>query len=222
MVAPRTKKEVQSLNGELAALSSTNVSYLFTNIFKISGETLNVYLAAGAEEISSVLIAERDGTHMPVYFVSKVLQHGEVNYNPVEKLVYALVHTARRLRRYFQAHHILVLTDSPIKSEISGRMAKWAIELGELEISYTPRNAIKGQILADFMIEFINPGPSTSTDETTPHAVTWELFTDRTSSSEGVGAGLILTNPNGEEHTYALRFAFPVSNNEAEYETLLS
>ncbi|XP_071704639.1 uncharacterized protein [Rutidosis leptorrhynchoides] len=132
------------------------------------GETLTVYLAVGAEAISAVLVVERDGTHMQVYFVSKVLQHGEVNYNPVEKLVYALVHTARRLRRYFQAHHILVLS----KPEISGRMAKWAIELGEQEIIYAP---------------------------------------------QGAGA-----NPNGEEHTYTLRFAFPISNNEVEYEALLS
>ncbi|XP_071713265.1 uncharacterized protein [Rutidosis leptorrhynchoides] len=200
------------------SVDGTNVSYLFTNIFKISGETLTVYLAAGAKAISSVLIAERDGNQMPVYFVSKVLQHGEVNYNPMKKFVYALVHTTRRLRRYFQAHHILVLS----KPEISGRMAKWAIEPGECEISYAQRNAIKGQILADFMIEFINLGPSTPIDEMAPHAVTWELFTDGASSSEGAGAGLILTNPDGEEHIYAICFAFPISNNEFEYEVLLS
>ncbi|XP_071728874.1 uncharacterized protein [Rutidosis leptorrhynchoides] len=191
------------------------------------GETLIVYLAAGTEVISSVLVAERDRNQMPVYFVSKVLQHGEVNYKPVEKLVYALVHTARRLRRYFQAHHILVLTDTPIKHvlrrpEISGRMAKWAIELGEHEISYAPRNAIKGQIMADFMVEFINSGSPTTANITAPQTVTWDLYTDGTSSADEAGDGLILTSPDGEEHTYALRFAFSVSNNEAEYEVLLS
>ncbi|XP_071689051.1 uncharacterized protein [Rutidosis leptorrhynchoides] len=191
----------------------TDITYLFTDVPKISRETLTVYLAAGAEVISSVLIAERDRTQMPVYFVSKVLQHGEVNYNSVEKLVYALVHTARRLRRYFQAHHILVLTDTPIKQvlskpEISGRMAKWAIELGEYEISYAPRNAIKG--------------PPPAANETAPQTVTWEHYTDRASSSDGACAGLILRSLDGEEHPYTLRFAFSVSNNEAEYEVLLS
>ncbi|XP_071727947.1 uncharacterized protein [Rutidosis leptorrhynchoides] len=77
--------------------------------------------------------------------------------------------------------------------------------------------------MADFMLEFINSGPLPAVNETAPQTVTWELFTDGASSSDdGAGAGLILTSPDGEEHTYALRFAFHVSNNEAEYEALLS
>ncbi|XP_071737512.1 uncharacterized protein [Rutidosis leptorrhynchoides] len=50
----------------------------------------------------------------------------------------------------------------------------------------------------------------------------WELHTDGASSEEGVGAGFVLTNPEGEEHTYALKFCFYASNNEAEYEAFLS
>ncbi|XP_071700196.1 uncharacterized protein [Rutidosis leptorrhynchoides] len=187
----------------------------------LSGQTLTIYLAAGTEAISSVLIVERGGTQMPVYFVSKVLQHGEVNYKPIEKLIFALFHTARRLRRYFQAHPMLVLTDSPIKQvlskpEVSGRLAKWAIELGEHEIHYAPCTAVKGQIMADFMVEFICAAPPEPVVEEVPNTVTWELFTDR------AGACLILIGPDGEEHTYALCFEFPTSNNEAEYEALLS
>lgn len=55
-----------------------------------------------------------------------------------------------------------------------------------------------------------------------PPKETWELYTDGAASSEGSGAGLILTSPTGEEHTYALRFDFPASNNESEYEALLA
>ncbi|XP_071740889.1 uncharacterized protein [Rutidosis leptorrhynchoides] len=50
----------------------------------------------------------------------------------------------------------------------------------------------------------------------------WDLFTDRASCAEGAGAGLVLASPSGEEHTYALRFNFDVTNNEAEYEALLA
>lgn len=49
----------------------------------------------------------------------------------------------------------------------------------------------------------------------------WTLYTDGASNREGSGAGLILTNPEGEEVTYSLRFDFHTSNNEAEYEVLL-
>ncbi|XP_071688336.1 uncharacterized protein [Rutidosis leptorrhynchoides] len=50
----------------------------------------------------------------------------------------------------------------------------------------------------------------------------WELYTDVTTSSEGAGARLILTGLHQEDHTYALRFSFKVTNNEAEYEALLA
>ncbi|GJX16871.1 reverse transcriptase domain-containing protein [Tanacetum coccineum] len=50
----------------------------------------------------------------------------------------------------------------------------------------------------------------------------WKLFTDRASSSDGSGAGLMLVNPKGKEYTYALIFEFETTNNEAEYEALLA
>ncbi|GJU88528.1 reverse transcriptase domain-containing protein [Tanacetum coccineum] len=50
----------------------------------------------------------------------------------------------------------------------------------------------------------------------------WTLFTDGSSYADGSGAGLILTNPEGIEFTYALRFRFDATNNEAEYEALIA
>ncbi|XP_071688148.1 uncharacterized protein [Rutidosis leptorrhynchoides] len=147
----------------------------------------------------------------------------------MEKLIYALVHTARRLRRYFQAHPIQVLTDQPIKHvltrpEIFGRMAKWAIELGEHEISFIPRHSVKGQVIADFLVELpfdmIKQGETPVTRRDMDEF--WELYTDGASSEEGAGIGLLLISPNGEEITYAIRLKFAASNNEAEYEALLA
>ncbi|GJT38717.1 reverse transcriptase domain-containing protein [Tanacetum coccineum] len=50
----------------------------------------------------------------------------------------------------------------------------------------------------------------------------WRLYTDRASNSDGSGAGLMLIDPEGKEYTYALRFEFEITNNEAEYEALLA
>nr|GFA24788.1 reverse transcriptase domain-containing protein [Tanacetum cinerariifolium] len=50
----------------------------------------------------------------------------------------------------------------------------------------------------------------------------WTMFTDGSSCVDGTGAVLILTNPEGVEFTYALRFQFAASNNEAEYEALVA
>ncbi|GJZ28309.1 reverse transcriptase domain-containing protein [Tanacetum coccineum] len=144
----------------------------------------------------------------------------------MEKLILALVFAAKRLRRYFQAHPVAVITDQPIKQVISkpdasGRLQKWSVLLGEHNISYRPRTAVKGQILADFLIE------KPETDIVLPQSEVnlpepWILFTDGSSCVDGSGAGLILTNPEGMEFTYALRFEFTATNNEAEYEALLA
>ncbi|GJY29743.1 reverse transcriptase domain-containing protein [Tanacetum coccineum] len=84
-----------------------------------------------------------------------------------------------------------------------------------------PRTAVKGQILADFLIE------KPETDAVLPQSEVklqepWILFTDGSSCVDGSGAGLILTNPEGMEFTYALRFEFTATNNEAEYEALIA
>ena len=77
----------------------------------------------------------------------------------MEKLAFALVTAAQKLKPYFQAHTIIVLTDQPLKRAMSspetvGRMALWAIELSEFDIQYRPRTAMKGQAVADFVAEY--------------------------------------------------------------------
>lgn len=98
-----------------------------------------------------------------MYFVSRGLQGPELNYPALEKLVLALIYVARRLRRYFQAHQIKVLTNCPIKQillkpETSGRLAKWTIELDEHDINYRLRRSIKGKALAHFLLEIPEGG----------------------------------------------------------------
>ncbi|GJS23557.1 reverse transcriptase domain-containing protein [Tanacetum coccineum] len=127
-------------------------------------EELIVYLSASHGAISAVLMTERGTVQTPVYFVSRALQGPKLNYTPMEKLVLALVFAAKRLRRYFQAHPIAVITDQPIKQIISrpnvaGRLQKWSVVLGEHNIMYRPRTSVKGQILADFLVEKSDEAP---------------------------------------------------------------
>ncbi|GKB09016.1 reverse transcriptase domain-containing protein [Tanacetum coccineum] len=93
--------------------------------------------------------------------------------------------------------------------------------LGEHNITYRPRTCVKRQILADFLVEKLNEAPpDTSVVEISQEP--WTLFTDGSSCVDRSGAGLILTSPEGTEFTYALRFQFTASNNEAEYEALIA
>ncbi|GJR60517.1 reverse transcriptase domain-containing protein [Tanacetum coccineum] len=102
-------------------------------------------------------------------------------------------------------------------------MLKWKFELEGYDIQYRPRTAIKGQILADFIVERPeeeSPDELMAEPEVLPEP--WTLFTDGSSCVDGSGAGLILTNPEGAEFTYAMRFRFDATNNEAEYEALIA
>ncbi|XP_027158424.1 uncharacterized protein LOC113760048 [Coffea eugenioides] len=193
------------------------------------GETLLLYLSACNEVVSAVLARKDKGAQRPIYYVSRALYGLKTLYTPAEKLVLTLVHAARKLRPYFQAHSIVVVTNQPLrqiltKPEVSGRMTKWAVELAEHDIGYQPRTVIKAQALADFLAE--GAGSSVTELSSPPEEVRpeepWVLFVDGTSSKEGSGAGLLLISPTEEELTYALRFDFLASNNEAEYETLLT
>ncbi|XP_071741277.1 uncharacterized protein [Rutidosis leptorrhynchoides] len=112
-----------------------------------------------------------------------------------------------------------------MKPEKLGRMAIWAIKLGEHEIEFQIRHSIKGQVLADFIAETIGEEMGTTSIQVITPAnelEEWKLFTDGASSSEGSGVGLMLISPEGKEYTYTLRFKFSTTNNEAEYEALLA
>ncbi|GKE52719.1 reverse transcriptase domain-containing protein [Tanacetum coccineum] len=114
------------------------------------------------------------------------------------------------------------------RTEALGKLAKYAVEIGTYKISFIPRNAVKGQVLVDFLSDapdgeredeyFRSPEVSLGIDDTEA----WTLYTDGAASSKGSGAGLVLTGPSGVEYAYALRLTFASTNNEAEYEALLA
>ncbi|XP_065050213.1 uncharacterized protein LOC135680155 [Musa acuminata AAA Group] len=187
------------------------------------GEKLSVYLAASPHAVSSVLVKENSGEQLPVYYVSHVLNGPEERYPPIEKLALALILSARKLRPYFQAHPVEVVTDQSLRQVLSkfdvvGWLLKWAVELGEHDIQYMPRTAIKAQSMADFIAELTQIG-----DESLGQPPeTWVLHVDGSANSKGASAGLVLYAPDGRSFKRSLRFGFRATNNEAKYEALLA
>jgi len=172
--------------------------------------------------INLVLVQRHDQVQRPIYFVSKVLQGLEARYQVIEKATLVVVFSARRVRHYFQSFTVVVMTDLPIrkvlqKSDVAGRMVRWAVELSEFDVQYETRGPIKGQIYADFVAE-ISPGNEQSEEEI---SFRWVLSVDGSSNQQGSGAGIILEVPNGLWIAQALRFAFKASNNQVEYEALI-
>ena len=109
--------------------------------------------------ISATLFKEDEHKKQrPIFFISKSLSEAKTRYTRLEQAALALRVAAKKLRPYFQAHSITILTNLPLRSTIhkpnlSRRMARWAIEPSEFGIQYKPRLAFKGQVLAEFLAE---------------------------------------------------------------------
>jgi hypothetical protein len=116
-------------------------------------EPLYLYITAGAEAVSMVLVVERTAqedqepegsgpatgvrtVQKPFYYVSEVLHEAKARYLEMHKLQYVVLVASRKLRHYFQAHRVVVVTSFPLRailhnSNAIGNIAKWAAELAE-------------------------------------------------------------------------------------------
>ncbi|XP_057775283.1 uncharacterized protein LOC130994259 [Salvia miltiorrhiza] len=182
----------------------------------VPGETLYLYIAVGEESVSSVLIREEGSHQRPIYFVSRLIQGLELNYSEIEKAALAVMVTARKLRPYFLSHQVVVRTALPFRQvlgrpDLSGRKVKWAVELGEYDVEYEPRMAIKAQALANFI------------QDTTRRPVQefWIAFVDGSVTKEGCGIGVYIISPTLEVYQFAIKFTCRMSKNEAEYEAVV-
>ena len=139
----------------------------------------------------------------------------------MEKLAFTLVTAARKLKPYFQAHTIIVLTDQPLKKAMSSldatkRMALWVIKLSEFDIRYHLRTTIKGQVVADFIVEY------TQVEGKGVEGLgQWSIHTDVSLNQHAGGAGVVIQTPDGDKIECMIRLDFPTTNNETEYEALV-
>lgn len=173
----------------------------------VPGETLFLYIAVSQSAVSAVLLREQDKIQQPVYFVSHALTGAETRYPMIEKAAYAVITAARRLRPYFDAHPITVLTDLPLEKSLErienfGRLTNWALELTGFGITLQPRTTIKAQALADFLAECSNY------EEHTTQSDPWTVYTDGFSTDTGSGAGVVLLSSEKDVIEYALKFQF--------------
>uniref|UniRef100_A0A2N9ERC7 RNA-directed DNA polymerase n=1 Tax=Fagus sylvatica TaxID=28930 RepID=A0A2N9ERC7_FAGSY len=210
MQPPKTTKEVQRLMGRVAALNrfmsrstdkclpffkTLKKAFVWTDECQQAFEELKRYLTE-----PPLLSPSKQGEELYL----RALRGAEERYPPMEKLAFALVTAARKLRPYFQAHTIVLLTNHPLrkamnKPDAAGRLVQWSVELSEFDIDYRPRTAIKAQALADFIAEF------TSKDDEPTEEVKQTSKVDE-----------------GDTIKHAVRLQYLTTNNEAEYEALLA
>jgi ribonuclease HI len=191
-----------------------------------------------AQTEGSSLAGKVKTVHKLVYYISEVLHEAKARYPETHRLLYAILVASRKLRHYFQAHKIVVVTSYPLRAILhnfnaTGNIAKWAAELAGFQLDFQPRHAIKSQILADFVAEWI-PAPSilgglgNGSDPPPPDARApvftgphWTLFFDGSARNKKAGAGVVLIDPSGEQVKYMVLLNFEATNNMVEYETLI-
>ena len=133
----------------------------------------------------------------------------------MEKLAFALVMASRKLRHYFQAIVINVLTNHTLKKAMNnlkavGRLIQWAIELSKFDVRYQPRSTIKSQVLVDFIAKFTpDQGELDKVDETQRRVVN----VDGSSMLYIGGIRVILKSLEGDKLKYATRLQYQTTNN---------
>jgi hypothetical protein len=127
---------------------------------------------------------------------------------------------SRKLHHYFQSHKINVVSSFPLgeilrSRDTVGRIVKWSVKLGEFDLEFCPRQAIKSQILTDFVAEWTEtqqPPPAEKSEH-------WKMYFDGSLNLEG--AGVLFISPQGDHLKYVLQIHYKASNNGAEYEALI-
>jgi hypothetical protein len=146
-------------------------------------------------------------------------------YTFIEKLCLSLYYLFTKLHCYLLTSFCTIVCQHDIikcmlqKPILSGRLGKWAYALVEYDLGYAPHKAMKGQVVADFIIEHIM-----EMDEVLclSEAGPWVMFFDGSVCNQGQGVGCFIKSPNGMEHELAIRLEFECTNNQAEYKALLS
>jgi hypothetical protein len=213
--------------------SPQNLKALLTNapilVPPAPGEALLIYVAATTPVVSAAIVVERreEGhallVQRPVYFINEVLSETKIRYPQIQKLLYEVILKRRKLRHYLESHPVTVVSSFPLGEiiqcrEASGRIAKWVVELMGETLSFAPRKAIKSQVLADFLAEWVDTQLPTAPIQ----AELWTMYFDGSLMKTEASAGLLFISPLGKHVRYVIRLHFPASNNVAEYEALVN
>jgi hypothetical protein len=190
-----------------------------------ANQGFRLYVAVQEHVIGSVLTQEEDGKEFSAAYLSRRLMGAESRYAFIEKMCLSLYYACTKLRWYLLMSPCTVVCQHDVlkcmlqRHILSGRIGKWAYALIEYDLRYEPLRAMKGQVIADFIVDHgVNIGDEVCLVE----AGCWTLFINGSVCGRGQGIGYIIISPHGLEQEFATQLEFACMNNQAEYESLLS
>jgi ribonuclease HI len=171
-----------------------------------------------------VLMQKHAGKEFVVAFLSGRMIDAETRYTRIEKLCLSLYYACSKFRHYILSSLCVVTCQHDVvrhmiqKLILRRRMGKWVYALIEYELTYEQLRAVKGQIMADFIVDH-----NIEIDDVSLVAVNpWQLFFDGSVCSQGCGIGCVLALPNVIKYEVCARLEHKCINNQAEYEGLLA
>ncbi|XP_050233300.1 uncharacterized protein LOC126681791 [Mercurialis annua] len=189
-------------------------------------KALLLFLSAARESVGCMLAQEDNGVERAVYYLSRGLTDTEICYTDIEKMGLCLYFTCYKLRYYMLLVVVYVLCQTDIikyilsKPYIRNQIGKWAIAMSEFTLGYVPQRAVKGQVLADFLVDH----PIITLREETISCcdiVLWEMWFDGSRTSQRVGAVGHIISPMGLAYQLSFKLQFKCTKNQAEYEALI-
>ncbi|XP_055824935.1 uncharacterized protein LOC129893428 [Solanum dulcamara] len=201
----------------------------------IPGKPLILYIAAQERSVGALLAQENsEGKENSLYYLSRMMISNELNYLPIKKLCLALVFSIQKMKHYFQAHIVrLVSRENPIKFVISkpvlsDRLSRWYLQFQKFEIVYIPQKTVKGQRLVDFLADHPIPDDWELTDERFDEnamvikvLLPWKMYFDRATHRGGAGAGVVFVTSQEKVLPFSFTLKQCCSNNVDEYQALI-
>jgi ribonuclease HI len=188
------------------------------------GVAYRLYIAATDRTLGAVLMQNHAGKEFVVAFLSGRMIDAETRYTRIEKLCLSLYYACSKFRHYILSSLCVVTCQHDVvrhmiqKLILRRRMGKWVYALIEYELTYEQLRAVKGQIMADFIVDH-----NIEIDDVSLVAVNpWQLFFDGSVCSQGCGIGCVLALPNVIKYEVCARLEHKCINNQAEYEGLLA
>ncbi|XP_015075475.1 uncharacterized protein LOC107019515 [Solanum pennellii] len=199
------------------------------------GKPLILYNAAQERSVGALLAQENsEGKENALYYLSRTMTPNELNYSPIEKLCLALVFSIQKMKHYYQAHVVrLISRANPIKFFISkpvlsDLLARWYLQFQQFEIVYIPQKSVKGQALADFLADHPIPNDWELTDEFPDEDAMliefqppWKMYFDGAAHRGGASAGVVFITSQQEILPFSFILKQCCSNNVAEYQALI-